>query len=313
MLQIKKILFPTDFSSCAESAFSHAAYLAARYEAELHILHVLVWAYTDGDSPMDYIERGISQEAKLELAQLMGKSYKLPKQAEFQMIHTQVPGGSAHSAILEYVAHNDIDLIVMGTHGRTGLDRLMMGSVSERVVQMSTCPVLTVHEAEAEAHMAVERMLVPIDFSEYTKPALMYAKSLAETYDAGIELMHVVQEAVLPVVYGIETFYPNMPHILDRSQELIEALIKEVGLDRERVTIKVELGHAVDRIVAHAQESDTDLIVMATHGLTGIRHLLMGSVAEKVVRMAPCPVFSIKSFGKSLLESTPEVAESAVQ
>jgi nucleotide-binding universal stress UspA family protein len=216
----------------------------------------------------------------------------------------QEQGGAAADVILRYAKNNDIDLIVMGTHGRRGLGHLFLGSVAEEVVRLANCPVLTIREREELQQVdGLSRILVPVDYSEHATEALSYAKEIAATYGAKLQLLHVIEETAVPSFYCMGEVASHMRQEGLRDQAILEMerLCDETSgpeVDTELHTIE---GYATHDIVEFAKESSSDLIMIATHGLTGIKHLLLGSVAEKVVRMAPCPVFTVKAFGKSLI------------
>lgn len=307
MLRIRKVLFPTDFSTCAEYAYVHAAHLARQFQAELHVLNVAVPYEADPNDPMAHY--ALHREDLVTWTDARNTDDKPGP----RLIHTQMRMVSPAMGILSYSAEYGIDLIVMGTHGRRGLDRLFLGSVAEEVVRLATCPVFTVHAHPGmlEAHPeSVRRILVPIDFSDSSALSLAYAGELASTYNARLDLLHVVQEAVLPTAYGIEPVSISANEIVSRSRDSLADLASRIPNLPAAVAYHVFVGNPARDIITFAQESKADLIVIATHGLTGLKRMLLGSVTEKVVRTSPCPVFTVKSFGKSLLpadlQATPE-------
>ena len=307
MLTIRKILFPTDFSPCAESAFAHASTLARQYKAELHILHVGIWPMMIPSYGLDTLypafEDGrvmdqISDAAKEQLH----KHACLDTVTDLDVAEAFVTGDAAGPAILEYAAENDVDLIVMGTHGRRGIRKWMMGSVAQEVVRYAVCPVFTVNpDSIGENGLDVSRILVPVDFSEQTDPLVRVAKALAETYESAIDLLHVVAHVNLPLVYGVEAIYPAVDEVIIRSKEALDALAAGAQGPASKITTHVLSGDPAHQIASFAEQEDIDLIVLATHGFTGVERLLLGSVAEKVIRSATHPVFTVNSFGKSLL------------
>ncbi|MFB6099431.1 MAG: universal stress protein, partial [Salinibacter sp.] len=163
------------------------------------------------------------------------------------------------------------------------------------------CPVLTVREGEELAPAwAVRNILVPIDFSEASMGALRHAKELALTYGAQITLLHAVEEVVYPSAYGIEPANLPGPRVIDRVEKnLAELARSEIGY--EHVMVEANVGYAPSTILDYTEENEVDLVVIATHGRTGLERMLLGSVAERVVRRSPAPVFTVKSFGTSLL------------
>ncbi len=304
MLRINKILFPTDFSTCAEAAFAHAAHLARQYGAALHVLNVNVRALHAPDDPMDFLDLqqdaqnpGLLSDERAVLTKTAGK--------DVPVIHAQLQAAAPAEGILAYGSTHDVDLIVMGTHGRRGIDRLVLGSTAEEVVRLATVPVLTVPGAERKApDPVVRRLLAPVDFSPFSRLAISYAKELAAAYGAPLDVLHVVSEPSFNSPFVPEADPVLLPTSAEWARQAKQALGDLVD-QTEGADIKVQTflitGSPAHEIVQFAAAQGADLIVMASHGRTGLKHWLLGSVTEKVVRSAPCPVFTIKSFGKSLL------------
>ena len=313
MLKLRKILYPTDFSEPSDQAFAAAVFLAERYGAELHMLHVLALHAADPNDPehtlpgLDdvYTQLSSAADARMRAA---GEAHA----STIELHQSQVRGLSAAAGILDYAEEQDIDLIVMGTHGRRGLRRFIMGSVAEEVVRLARCPVLTTRgDEESRAPERFDRILVPIDFSAHSKAALDNAKRLAADYGAHISLLHVVEEVVYPDFY-----YPvsasgtiQAENLREEAKRRLDQMRDDLGPD---ATAHVSIGRASHEIAQFAAEDGTDLIVIATHGLTGVESALLGSVAGRVTRMAPCSVLSIRSFGKSLIEEPNEAEADAV-
>lgn len=295
MLKIQNILFPTDFSECAEHAFTQARHLAGAYGATLHVVNVVTPAQEGRNNPMNFLE---SEEDRRR------------REGSVSIVQTQVKDVTPAVAILDYVDRRDIDVVVMGTHGRRGVDRLLLGSVAEEVVRLASCPVFTVRAVSGDvaSRRTIRSVLAPVDFSDSARLALTYARELAALYGARLDVLHVVEEAVFPTVYGIEPVSVAVPDVLDRTEEALDALVREVEGADVPIRTQVIVGHSASGVLDVIDEGDVDLVVIATHGRTGIKRLLLGSVTEKVVRMAPCPVFTVKTFGKSLLaEASPPV------
>ena len=267
MMAVKNILMPTDFSATAERALSHAAFLADQWGAVLHVLHV-------ADSP--------------------GPEHRQAATAAGTVVEAVVQAPSVAGAVLDYAGAQDIDLIVMGTHGRKGFERILPGSVAEQIVRHAACPVFTLRADDAHVSApSIRRILVPIDFSGHARVALDDAQALAGVYGARLDLLHVV-----PAGPGIDAPVA-LPDVIARARSGLSALMNGAAAP---FTVQVQVGYPAAAILDFARDWDSDLIVIATHGRTGLARLLMGSVAEKVVRTAPCPVFTVKSFGRKNLE-----------
>lgn len=303
MLEIKNILFPTDYSACAEQAFSQAAYLAERHDAALHVLHV-----TEPSAmllPLGITEADVAADLHLPLPPSPPPDAPVVEDEGLLTVDVPPLEGSVARAILAYAAEQDIDVIVMGTHGRRAVDRLLLGSVAGKVVRLAECPVLTVGpEARPPEKGVVRRILAPVDFSEHARLALAYARDLASTYEAPLDVLYVIEETAIPVPFGIEPMVVPVSDLEKQGREALERLVSEVGEPDGPLDVFVTVGHPAHDIVDFAESRQSDLLVIATHGLTGIKRLLLGSVAERVVHRAPCPVFTVKGFGKRLLVPT---------
>lgn len=303
-LSIDSILFPTDFSDVAEGAFAHAAHLALRYNATIHVFNVTSPDEEDGSNPMDFlpVEPADADEASNAPVQHVDVQTATQERGTVPVVYTQTDSSSPSEAIISYADEQDVDLVVMGTHGRQGMDRLLSGSVSEEVVRGASCPVFTVLPTETDTSIpTISRVLAPVDLSDESRRVVDHAAALSDAYAAPLDLLHVVEEAAYPNAYGIDPATPELPNVQDRAREALETLAGRLELRTDPVNIHVVAGNAARDIVEFAKANAADLIVMATHGRTGVERFLIGSVAEKVVRRAPCPVFTLKSFGKSLL------------
>ncbi len=296
MLNVKNILFAHDSSPRSHQALSYAIDLANHTDAKLH----LVYAEVLHAPPFDPKREPSSEREKIR-KYLQKHAGDLP---ENRVVREVVRDIAVAPALLSYAEEHDIDLIVMGTHGRRGVRQILIGSVAEEVVRRASCPVLTVRrQKEPRDAMNISSLLAPVDFSSHSREALQYARELAAFYSAGLTLLHVVEETLHPAFYGpgVGSVYDVKPNIEEQAIKRLKYFYgKTKGQDVE-VSFIAQPGRAQRAISHYAEESGHDLIVMATHGRTGFEHFTMGSVAERVVRRAPCPVFTVKSFGKSLL------------
>ena len=300
MVIIRKILFPTDFSECANQALCHATYLAQKFESELIMLHTIVMYEDDPQNPdhrfPDLLECYESMEEVAETRMETSVDEEMKNKLHISKIN--VRGISPSAKIIEFAEENEIDLITMGTHGRTAVSHFLLGSVAERVVRSAPCPVLTIgpeHGSETKS-MVYKKILVPIDFSEPCKNAVRYAFTLGKLYDAHLDLLHVVEGWIHPAFYTTwdKSILDFMPDIQSKTNSAIDEFIADLNPEGLSVEKHVDEGRPHSLIVDFAEERSTDLIVIATRGLGAIDHLLLGSTAEKVVRRAPCPVLSVK-------------------
>jgi nucleotide-binding universal stress UspA family protein len=307
MLRIERILYPTDFSRCASYALPYAVELAERLEAELQLLHATVLHEGDPANAahqlpnIDEVYRALEAQAEAQLRSMAREiGGRVPR-----LTHAQTRSVSAAAAILDFAAENTIDLIVMGTHGRRGLKRLLLGSVAEEVVRLAPCPVLTVPErGDRLKPETIARVVVPVDFSEHSALALAHGKAFAALYDAEIHLLHVIYEVAYPDFYPpvLPSYDPAAGNRLRKeSEERMAALLADVPGPPVIAHRHVRVGRPAPTIAEFAHERGAGLIVVASHGLTGLRHVLLGSVTEQLIRRATCPVFTAKAFGKKLV------------
>ncbi|MEX0600472.1 MAG: universal stress protein [Rhodothermales bacterium] len=285
-MRFNTILFTTDFSDCAERAFSHASHLSARYDAHLHVLNVVPPGHSPDEGPLAYMDLTKEEDVWTD-------AYQADAEDGVAVVHSSIKAASAVEGILEYAKSYDVDLIVMGTHGRTGIDHLLSGSVAEDVVRHASCPVLTVRCSErAGWKEQVNRILVPVDFSEHM--AVGPALELARIYGAEVDLLHVIEEAVLPTIYGVEPLSPGAPLYVQRTEGALRKAVEDFDTEDLEIRAHVRIGNPSRRILEFAEEDRCDLIVVASQGRTGLGRLLMGSVAEKVIRLSEVPVFTVK-------------------
>lgn len=306
VLEIRRILFPTDFSEGADQAFGTALRLAEAHGAELHVLHAVVLHAADPANPArrfpdeDRVYRELREIAAERMASTAGRH----ETGDIRIERAQRRAISAVPAILDYVEEKDVDLVVMGTHGRRALGRMLLGSVAREVLRAAPCPVVTVRQQEdAPAPGPVRRIAVPVDFSDHSRLGYDYAVALAGVFDARLQLLHVVEEALYPDFYYpiLATSPEANPELSERVKEALREWLRDVGGDEALTEIHVTAGRAAPEIARFLEEKQVDLAVLCSHGRTGVERVLLGSVAEGVVRRAHCPVLVVKAFGKRLL------------
>lgn len=303
MLDIDRILWPTDLTDQAERAFSHAATLAAWHDADLHTLNIVEEGA--GNSSSAGASFPVPQDT---LSSLLRKKEDPPQSIDLgalTLVQEQKQAKSPPEGIVAYADSHDIDLVVMGTHGRRGLRRLLLGSVAEEVLRRAHCPVLTLRgQGDTPPAWEVRNILTPVDFSDASMEALHHAKELAVTYEAQLTLLHAVEEVIYPSAYGLDMNLPG-PEVVEQVEEhLVRIARDEIGY--EDVAVEASVGYAPSSILEYTETNDVDLVTIATHGRTGLERMLLGSVTERVVRQAAAPVLVAKSFGKSLSPTSPD-------
>jgi nucleotide-binding universal stress UspA family protein len=306
MLQIRKILVPHDFSDFSEHAMRYALTLASTCDAELHLVFAEVLYGDDAPPPERSKETsfvralnnlGLSFDAERGVVRHQGNDIRIQ--------HSIIRDVAPAPAIIHYAEDHDIDLIVMSTHGRRGLRRLLLGSVANEVLRTAPCSVLTVRTSDKAETIPgrVDAILVPIDFSKYSRAALQSAKAFAKVAGARLDLLHVIDEELHPAFYTIaaQSIYDIDPQIDEKAVAELQSMDAATQGEGVETRYHVHDGHAARTIIDFAEELDSDLIIMSTHGLRGLEHFFMGSVAEKVVRRASVPVLTVKAFGKTLV------------
>ncbi|MFA9425107.1 ferredoxin Fer [Natronorubrum sp. A-ect3] len=274
------VLVPTDGSPVADSAGAYAIRLAERFDATLHVVHVDERALIGSD---DDGERAVDDLAERAAARTLEVTTSI-RDLE----------GDVHREILEYAETQEIDLIVMGTHGRGGLDRFLLGSVAQRTLQESPVPVATVHE-ETSLEADLERLLVPTDGSHSAATALEHAIDLATETGGRLHIVHVSDER--PLEDGTETIDVSNPDETDEiGLEPVDDAIRRIReSELDAVDVSIPSGRVDQRILATASMHDADCIVMGTHGETGLRRYLLGSTTERIVRFAGVPVIGLSA------------------
>lgn len=315
MLNIDRILFATDFSRCAEHALDHAVHLAHEHGAELHVLHVVVFNPDNPHDPSHHfpdpedLYARLAEAARDRIADLV----EIRSDRAVRVFQSLRRGTAPAPEILRYAEDEDVDLIVMGTHGWRGPERTRVGSVAEEVIRMAPSPVLAVREPRhASATALFREVLVPVDLSANARIAAAQARELALLYGARLVLLHVLEKNRLPTLYN--RFVPaeiavDIPPA-DLARLNIGLLLEEVVGRNSETDVEIVVGDPVSMITQHIRSRGTDLVVVASHGEGAIESLLMGSVAGGVVSHATCSVLVVKPFGK-ILGAEPTLTEAA--
>lgn len=303
MINLSKILVTHDFSPCSNQVLDYGIELAIETRAELYFLyvdvidHVLSNDADNNDHHPDALE--LREKLRKEIYASARKQGFDPSDIE-AIQYTVIKDIAAAPSIIKYCREKEIDLVLMGTHGRRGMARHWLGSIAEEVVRTAPCPVLTLRERLEPKSLAdsLQKITVPVDFSPDSEEALQYAKSLASFYEARLEVLHVIEHPVIPSFYDPGA-YPaeelEVEHLKNKLIEHMQARYSYArGVDGE-VAYTVLDGHPVGEILKWTADSGTDMIVIASHGLSANRTNGMGSVAERIVRMADCPVFTVKA------------------
>ena len=293
MLEIKLILCPIDFSEFSVRAYRHALSLAEHYRSKLVAQHIVeVWRHPSASFAAtaslydEYCEslRGSGTEQ-------LQKFVKTHTHVEVQP-ELVVDQGIAPDSILSLAQARQSDLIVMGTHGLRGFDRLMLGSATDRVMRRASCPVMAVREPTHESIAAdqerryvhhLDRILACTDFSEDSDLALTYAISAAAEYDAELTLLHVLEET--PTAAKREGAIAAVTEQLDK-------LIPPERRKTLKIRTAVRVGKPYREIIQLALEAQTDMVTMGVRGRGALDLAVFGSTTYRVMQLGPCPVLT---------------------
>ncbi len=295
-MQINNVLVPIDFSPQSLDAIKFALPLLKNFGAQLYLVHVFEPSYPLASMaaiPLIVPELQVGERIRDQLKNV-AKKYSI----ELRRENIYALKGRPYEEICRLAGDAKIDLIVLSTRGNTGLKHLVLGSTAERVVRHSPCPVLVVRQAEGrnkKTRADFRRILVPIDFSECSMKGLAYARALAKQFKATLVLLNSVH--LQYYVASDEYMRYDLPLLMQQAEKAarqqMRELVRQTDWDGTKVETTLEVGHAGQQICDRANDRGVDLIVTSTHGLTGLKHVLIGSTAEFVVRHAHCPVLVV--------------------
>jgi nucleotide-binding universal stress UspA family protein len=301
MIGIRRILCPTDFSDPARHALDHAKALAQQYEAELTLLHVVSFAQLPAPTfPPYYGYRGV-QAPKVrddlirELEQLASVS-----RSEGLQTRLLLQDGEVAKRILEQAREMSADLVVLGTHGSSGFERLVLGSVTEKVLRTAPCPVLTVPPRVASVPaqpLSYKTIVCGTDFSEASDRAVQYALLLAQEEDARLILLHVIEfvpeQASADI--GLVNLSAYQEGVEQRARERLRRVVSDEARNWCTAEERVLRGKPYVEILGVAEQEGADIIVLGVQGRNPLDLMLFGSTTNQVVRRAGCPVLTIRT------------------
>ena len=285
-MTLRKILCPIDFSECSRRALRAAVRLASEHAAELELLHVwylpptLYAGELVPSEALPQLEREAARGLEAALAEARGLGA--------QRVGTRLLSGVPWPTIVDAAGEPSVDLIVAGTHGRTGLARVILGSVVQRIVRHAPCSVLVVHPEGTLGPF--DHVLCATDFSDSSRQAMQLAGAFAKPGGKGVTLLHVLE---VPAGYSDEPHPSAIYRELDRrSAAVLDKWASELqAIAKVPVATSVRVGYpGAETLRALDHDRTIDLVVTGSHGRTGLQRLMLGSVAEKVAQHARCPV-----------------------
>jgi nucleotide-binding universal stress UspA family protein len=277
------VLVPVDFSESAQELFRFSQQFIKSMDAKMTLLYVCpttALALIDAEKLENYGEEYLEQQ-RLSAGDLQDR------------IQTKTVNGTPSHEIARIAKRSSHDLILITTHGNTGLKHVLLGSTAERIIRHAKTPVLVHRPKPTKNKNTVcrfKKIMVPVDFSDKSKETLAYAQSFAKDFGATLDIIHIVEPPAYPEF--------GYAHLAVKERAVLQAAKKQLAsfLDSEKVdmdlvnTHSVKTGSAHFQITEWAKKKKSDLIILSTHGNTGLKHVLLGSTAERVVQHAPCSV-----------------------
>lgn len=301
MFGLRTILFPTDLTPSSRLAFLYAVRLAVQAGADLHIVHARPERLHGPEELAHFIpfdEVRLREQLGIDL-ETWHAAVGAGMERRVHVVRADLHGLPPDVAIVAYAAHHDVDLIVMGTHGRRGVWHVLLGSVAEAVIRWAPCPVMTVRGADEACAVRYDRIVVPVDFSPFAGRALAYARRLAVLHHATVALLFVAEEHVVSIPF--DTGLPAVarlradPTITAQAEAALRQLDAAHPSPEVPVTYHVRHGDAAHEIAAFVREGGADLVVMTRRGHTRPSADGLSSVTERVVRTVSCPVVTLPS------------------
>lgn len=297
-VSVKKVLCATDLSPCSQHALSVAAEVAEAYDATLIVVHIVeLW-----DERYDFLVKDLgkrlAEDARAKVAQELehlGKSESVP-------VEVLIRKGHAGVELLRAIKESGADLVVVGSHGKGAIDRVLLGSIAERLLHVSPVSVLV---ARPSPHPDITRIVAGIEASPTAEAGLEWAVDLARREKLGS--ISVINSFEVPTGYlEAGMTYESARKKMHEIHEIdIDRMLAKRKGDAVKIEPHIEEGPTAETIVKFASQQEADLIVLGTHGQSRLAAFFLGSVTQKVVRIAPMSVLAVKSskHRQSILEA----------
>ncbi len=297
-IQIKKVLCATDFSDLSNQTISFGIGLAKTFNAKLYVCHVvdLPFAAMNGEVQLDPIEQ---QDRMMAYAQKQLEELFTKESVDWEPV---VSIGHTADEITRIAENMRIDLAISATHGRSGLKRLLLGSVTERLMRTVSCPLLIIKgqgetdTGRRQTTFPPRRILVGCDFSPDSGLAFQYALAMAQEFEAELHLVHVVEPPVYQNVLfsDVSSGLYNHEAMLEELDDKLERMVPDDARNWCDLKIGLREGKPDEELTRYADIHDVDLIVLGVRGHGLVETLFVGSTTDRVARRAPCPVLSVR-------------------
>lgn len=278
-----------DESESSKAALKEASLRVKNRNGKLYLVHAV---YFDQE---EFVILPSQMEKRLEMGTHLCKTAKQDLQAQFGLngsVESYVCEGEPPEVLVDIARGKNADLIALGTYGRKGLKRLLMGSVTSSVIVNAPCDVLVVKRPCSECTGTYQSLLVPYDGSEFSVKALTRAVGMAKADGGRVTVLYVIPRyEEMMEFYRSDMIKKSLRHEADRILGEATAVASKLGVS---ITTEVREGHAPDEIVAAAQKLESDLIAMGTYGWKGVNSALMGSTTNRVIAHSSCPILVVK-------------------
>ena len=298
-MQFNRIICATDFSDFSNRTVNYGIALAREFEAKLYVCHIIdlssVAIYGEFQLDPVGLQNRIMKDAREQLEELIGQQHK-----EWEPLITV---GHTADEIARIVEEKNIDLVITATRGRSGLKRLILGSVTERLMRTLRCPLLVVHSPDKEfigtgdLEVKINRILIGCDFSPDSSLAFEYGLSLAQEFESELHLAHVIESTAYQELQKTDTPIETeiQQEIHDRLIQKLHDMVPEDARNWCKPKTSLIEGRPYEELVKYAEKHDIGMIVLGARGLGLVKSLLLGSTTDRVIRRAPCPVLSVSA------------------
>jgi nucleotide-binding universal stress UspA family protein len=296
-VQLKKIISASDFSENSNLAVTYGQLLAKEFSAKLFLCHVLSVPFGYGEALPDPF---IHQSRLMDQASEQFSRWMENQSVEWEPV---VSVGLAAEEITRIAEEKKVDLAICATHGRSGLKRLLLGSVTERLMRSLSCPVLVVRPKGRDIsvspadHVRFQRILVGCDFSPDSDLAFQYALGLAQEYLSELHIVHVIEPPLYKHMLQstkMEEMEPSREGLRSTLKEKLMGMIPQDAQNWCKPVTVLLAGQPYDELTKYAVVNEMDLVVLGLRGRSLMETLLMGSTTDRVIRQAPCPVLSVR-------------------
>ena len=290
-IQPKKIVSAIDFSTFTDMIYSYSVALCKKYDAKLLLVHVT----TELKTLLEHSETALDVEA-LQAENIRDAQERLEERARDLPIENEVIVGQGTPAdmISRLASEQQADMVITATHGKAGFKRILLGSVTEKLIKTLDCPLLVLppqaHDLIPQAAVEIElrKILVGCDFSPDSRLAFDYGLSLAQEFQAELHLSHVIKPSI----------YKNERERINQLRDLLEKKLDTMVPDASRdwCTAKTALldGEPYIVLMNYAKEQEMDMIVLGIRGHTLLEKLLVGSTTDRLIRHSPIPVLAVR-------------------